>query len=123
MDDVCWHQRGRSPRKASASVLLPDSVFSFGGQQQLISTWGMRGAFNHNWNPYWSTSVYGAYAACSATDRHSDSRFRGEHRLRQLWHAAYAGVTTCNPNYSVSQAGIVTRWTPVKNLTFSGEFT
>jgi hypothetical protein len=37
--------------------------------------------------------------------------------------AAYAGVTTCNPNYSITQAGIVTRWNPVKNLTFSGEFT
>ena len=37
--------------------------------------------------------------------------------------AAYAGVTHCNPNYSVAQAGIVTRWNPVKNLTFSGEFT
>jgi Porin subfamily len=28
---------------------------------------------------------------------------------------------TCNPNYSVGMMGVVTRWTPVKNLTFSGE--
>ena len=42
--------------------VAPDSVFNFGGQQQLISTWGMRGAFNHNWNPNWTTSIYGAYA-------------------------------------------------------------
>jgi Porin subfamily len=35
--------------------------------------------------------------------------------------AAGAGVTACNPDYSISQAGIVTRWTPVKNLTFSGD--
>ena len=27
----------------------------------------------------------------------------------------------CNPNYNVSQLGVVTRWTPVKNLTFSAE--
>jgi hypothetical protein len=32
------------------------------------------------------------------------------------------GVTySCNPNYSAGMAGIVTRWTPVKNFTFSGE--
>jgi hypothetical protein len=27
----------------------------------------------------------------------------------------------CDPGFTVSQIGIVTRWTPVKNLTFSGE--
>ncbi len=27
----------------------------------------------------------------------------------------------CNPNFDVSQLGFVTRWTPVKNLTFSAE--
>ena len=45
--------------------VAPDSVFSLldGGSQHLITTWGGRGAFNHNWDPYWSTSVYGAYAS------------------------------------------------------------
>jgi Porin subfamily len=38
----------------------PDSVFNFAGQQSLISTWGGRGAFTHNWNPYWNTAIYGA---------------------------------------------------------------
>jgi len=28
---------------------------------------------------------------------------------------------TCNPNFSLSMLGLVTRWTPVKNLTFSAE--
>ena len=27
----------------------------------------------------------------------------------------------CNPDFNVSQLGVVTRWTPVKNLTFSAE--
>ena len=39
--------------------------------------------------------------------------------------AARQGVSvptyTCNPNFNVSQLGVVTRWTPVKNLTFSAE--
>jgi hypothetical protein len=28
----------------------------------------------------------------------------------------------CNPNYSIAQIGTITRWTPVKNLTFSAEY-
>ncbi len=34
-----------------------------------------------------------------------------------------AGVTNCNPDYNIGQIGIITRWTPVKNLTFSADFT
>jgi hypothetical protein len=30
-------------------------------------------------------------------------------------------ANTCNPDFNVSQLGVITRWTPVKNLTFSGE--
>ena len=26
-------------------------------------TYGMRGAFTHNWNAYWNTALYGAYGA------------------------------------------------------------
>ncbi len=28
---------------------------------------------------------------------------------------------SCNPDYNIAQVGVVTRWTPVKNLTFSAE--
>jgi hypothetical protein len=28
---------------------------------------------------------------------------------------------SCNPNFNAYQVGVVTRWTPVKNLTFSAE--
>jgi len=28
---------------------------------------------------------------------------------------------SCNPDFNFAQVGVVTRWTPVKNLTFSGE--
>jgi hypothetical protein len=42
--------------------------------------------------------------------------------------STYAKVATntstdfsCNPNFNVYQVGVVTRWTPVKNLTFSAE--
>jgi hypothetical protein len=32
-----------------------------------------------------------------------------------------AAVTSCNPNYNIGQLGFITRWTPVKNLTFSAD--
>ena len=28
---------------------------------------------------------------------------------------------TCNPDFNIAQVGVITRWTPVKNLTFSAE--
>ena len=31
------------------------------------------------------------------------------------------GNYTCNPDFNVAQLGVVTRWIPVKNLTFSAE--
>jgi len=34
-----------------------------------------------------------------------------------------AGLTSCNPDYNIAQLGLITRWTPVKNLTFSADFT
>jgi hypothetical protein len=110
--------------------IAPDSVFGFGGQQQLISTWGGRGAFNHNWNPYWSTSVYGAYANVSygsATVCGTNAASLFCTSFTANWNtgakiAAGGGVTNCNPNYSVTQIGAITRWTPVKNLTFSAEY-
>jgi hypothetical protein len=87
----------------------------------------MRGAFNHNWDPYWSTSIYGAYAY---VDYGSGAKtvFCGNFAAgANLFNAGVNagtgfGVSSCNPNYSIAQLGTVTRWTPVKNLTFSSEF-
>ncbi len=95
----------------------PDAVFGFGGSQQLIQTWGGRAAFTHNWDPYWNTSVYGAYANVNY-----GSGATAVVCASVLASSSTAGITNCNPNYSVTQAGIITRWTPVKNLTFSAEY-
>ncbi|NEV03251.1 porin, partial [Bradyrhizobium sp. UFLA 03-164] len=48
--------------------IAPDSIFVTGGSQQLITTYGFRGAYVHNWNPNWNTSIYGAYAGVRYTD-------------------------------------------------------
>jgi len=97
----------------------PDTVFAAGTSQQLVQTWGMRGAFNHNWDPYWSSSVYGAYAAVRYNDTSKALLCNTAGIGFDV--AAGAGLTSCNPDYNISQLGFITRWTPVKNLTFSGD--
>jgi hypothetical protein len=103
----------------------PDTVFVAGGQQQTIKTWGMRGAYTHNWDPYWNTSVYGAYAAIMYNDT-AKTLICGVGGVGGTFRAAFAGgagVTSCNPDYNIAQIGVITRWTPVKNLTFSADVT
>jgi hypothetical protein len=99
-----------------ALAAAPDTVFVNGGSQQLVQTWGMRGAFNHNWNPYWSSALYGAFAAV---------QYNGTSKALICGNAtwAVATVTTCDPDYNIGQLGVITRWTPVKNLTFSADLT
>ncbi len=103
----------------------PDTVFTAGGSQQAIKTWGMRGAYTHNWDPYWNTSIYGAYAAIMYNDT-SKTLICGVGGVGGTFRTAFgggAGVTNCNPDYNIAQLGLITRWTPVKNLTFSADVT
>jgi hypothetical protein len=92
------------------------------GQLHLTKSYGVRGAFNHNWDPYWSTSLFGSYSAV----RHDDYT-KAVYCAVYTNSAATGGVAgksadySCNPDFNVSQLGLVTRWTPVKNLTFSAE--
>ncbi len=99
----------------------PDTVFAAGTAQQLIQTWGMRGAYTHNWDAYWNSSIYGAYAAVSYNNTAKTLICSTPGLGFDV--AAGAGLTTCNPDYDIGQLGFITRWTPVKNLTFSGEVT
>jgi hypothetical protein len=94
-----------------------DGVYANGTGISKTNAWGVRGAFNHNWDPYWSSSLFGAY-----------SRVEFGGAANALFCAGFGGVIagqgatySCNPNFSIAQIGTVTRWTPVKNLTFSAE--
>ncbi|GKQ52141.1 porin [Bradyrhizobium sp. Ce-3] len=106
--------------------IAPDSVFINGGSQQLVTTYGFRGAYIHNWNPYWNTSIYGAWAQVNY-----NSTAKGYicgpagNGVGGSFGATFgtAGLTSCNPDYSIAQLGTQTQWTPVKNLTFSADFT
>ncbi len=89
----------------AALALSSDGVFMSGPGGfgiQKTTAWGLRGAFNHNWDPYWATSVFGSYTAVSYND------------------TVKAAVGN-NPDFALSQIGVNVRWTPVKNLTFTGE--
>ncbi|KJC40487.1 polymerase [Bradyrhizobium sp. LTSP885] len=102
----------------------PDSVFVTGGSQQLVSTWGMRGAYVHNWNPYWNTSIYGAYAQVMYNSTSKGyicgPGGTGVGGTFGITFGA-AGLTSCNPDYAIAQIGTQTQWTPVKNLTFTAD--
>jgi hypothetical protein len=94
------------------------------GDIKLTEAFGVRGAFNHNWDPYWSSSLFGSASAVryngSATDITSA---KGQYCAAYVVSnpGAKSADFSCNPDYNVFMVGAVTRWTPVKNLTFSAE--
>ncbi|WP_035646964.1 porin [Bradyrhizobium sp. ORS 285] len=95
---------------------VTDSVFANGTQQQLTTTYGFRGAFTHNWDPAWNTALYGSWSAVryNATAKGLICNGAGMIAL------GIVGAN-CNPDFNVSTLGVITRWTPVKNLTFSAD--
>src|SRR3954467_8006294 len=89
------------------AVFLP--AFAGGdGTLHLTEAYGIRGAFNHNWDPYWSTSVFGSY---------SSVRYDGttQPNLCAVYTPgkAVSADFICNPDFNISMLGAVTRWTPV----------
>ena len=67
---------------ATDAVYLPG--FAGGdGSLHLTEGFGFRGAFNHNWDPYWSTSLFGGYAAV-----------RYDNTAKAQYCAAYAASNT-----------------------------
>ena len=89
---------------------------------KLVDAWGIRGAFNHNWDPYWSTSLWGSYASVRYNGTLCDlTSAKGQCCANYTVGKAVSADYSCNPDYNIAQVGVVTRWTPVKNLTFSAE--
>jgi hypothetical protein len=88
------------------------------GNIHLTEAWGFRGAFNHNWDPYWSTSLFGSYSQVRYDDT---AKLFICTTFTNARLSALSADFSCNPDYNVSQIGVVTRWTPVKNFTFSAE--
>jgi hypothetical protein len=104
-------------------AFAPDSVFGLNGSQQLVQTWGFRGGYTHNWNPYWNSSIYGAFAEVMYNDTAKGLLCGVGGGIGTIQATFGLGVTSCNPDYNIAQLGFATRWTPVKNLTFSADVT
>jgi hypothetical protein len=104
-------------------VYLP-VAFGGDGSIHLTEAFGVRGAFNHNWDPYWSTSLFGG-AGWVRYDGTAKAEYCAAFAALHPGQAGFTGgaaaTYTCNPDFSVGEIGVVTRWTPVKNLTFSAE--
>ncbi|ABQ35182.1 MULTISPECIES: porin [Bradyrhizobium] len=95
-----------------------DAVFGTGTGLSTVQTWGMRGAFTHNWNPNWNSALYGAYAQVRYGQTGASLICAGIAATGML-----TAGSTCNPDFNLGQIGLITRWTPVKNLTFSADVT
>ena len=100
------------------AVYLPTAAGG-DGKLHLTEAYGVRGAYTHNWDPYWSSSLFGSYSAV----RYDGTAKAGICANYTTAGKAVGGVIafTCNPDFNVAQLGAVTRWTPVKNMTFSAE--
>ena len=109
--------------QTSDGVFLPGFLTGGAtGDIKLTEAWGLRGAFNHNWDPYWSTSFWGSYAQVKYNGGALDIlTAKGQFCASFNFGKALSADYSCNPDYNIAQVGVVTRWTPVKNLTFSAE--
>ena len=70
---------------------------------ELTSSWSAAGAYEHNWNSHWNTSIYGGYVKVD----HSTAA------------EGILGIAPGAADYSFYQIGSRTVWTPVKNLDLS----
>ncbi|MCP3380331.1 porin [Bradyrhizobium sp. CCGUVB4N] len=96
---------------------VSDAVFVAGAGQELTTTYGFAGGYTHNWNPQWNTSLFGAYSAVRYNNTAKGYICSG--LVANL--ALSTGLAGCNPDFNYSVIGTGTRWTPVKNLTFTAE--
>jgi porin-like protein len=95
---------------------VADTVFGVGTGQSSVTSWGFRGGYTHNWNPFWNTAIYGAYAQLKYGSTGAGLVCAGMFATGFL-----TAGSTCNPDFNIGQIGVITRWTPVKNLTFSAD--
>lgn len=96
---------------------LSDSVFVTGSGQELTRSYGFNGAYTHNWNPYWNTAVYGGWGAVRYNDT-AKGYICGTFVANLALSSGRAG---CNPDFNYGVVGLITRWTPIKNLAFSAD--
>jgi hypothetical protein len=108
------------------AVFLP--VLNGGsGDLKLTESWGFRGSFTHNWDAHWNSSIFGTGSWVHYNGTVGDlTTAKGQYCFayvtsNKLTAANTSADFSCNPDFAVFQVGFNTKWTPVKNLTFTGE--
>ncbi|MCK1410393.1 porin [Bradyrhizobium sp. 76] len=96
---------------------VSDSVFVAGSGQELTTTHGFNGGYNHNWDSHWTSSLYGAWAAV----RYSNTAKGYICGTFVTTLALSSGPGGCNPNFNYAVIGTRTGWTPIKDLTFTAD--
>src|SRR6266404_5103479 len=89
-------------------VYLPGAT----GGIKLTEAYGVRGAFNHNWDPYWSSSLFGSYSAVRYNGAVGDlTTAKGAYCATYIASnpGAKSADFSCNPDFNVSQLGVITR--------------
>jgi len=103
---------------------IADAVYVNGSGLETVKSWGFRGGFTHNWDPYWSTAIYGAYGALqygnlAKTTLCGVGGVGGTVRTQLGLIGLAGGPGGCNPDFNVAVIGGNIVWTPVKNLAFT----
>jgi hypothetical protein len=111
---------------ATDAVFLP--VLNGGtGDLKLTEAWGTRGSYTHNWDAHWNSSLFWGLSWVHYNGVAGDiTTAKGQYCFQYMTSNKLTPATTsadfsCNPDFAVYQIGFNTRWTPVKNLTFTGE--
>jgi hypothetical protein len=81
---------------------------------ETVKSWGFRGGYSHNWDPYWVTAIYGGYGAL-------DYGPLATNTICAFARSALALTGNCNPDFNVGVIGGNVIWTPVKNLAFTAD--
>ncbi|MBN8958838.1 MAG: porin [Rhizobiales bacterium] len=95
-----------------------DGVFQTGGPVELTEGFQFNAAFQHYWTPALRTSVFGGYSELSFPGT-TTTGTRGAFctgTFAAIFVSNPAANAGCNPDFSVTQVGTRTIWSPVKNL-------
>jgi hypothetical protein len=96
-----------------------DGVYGNGTSIQKSDSWQAAAFYEHYWNPNWRTSLWGTYS-------HISYGAGGNALLLAAANAGRlsTGFTNATGSFDLALAEVGTRtaWTPVKDLTFSAEF-
>lgn len=99
-----------------ATAVNADGVYTTNGSIEKTNAWGVRAGFVHNWNQYWESDVFGSYSKVDY-NTNASAAYCTMFRAARAVSANYS----CNPDFAIWQIGTRLGWTPVQNLTFSGE--